>query len=189
MSNRIVTVVSGLAAIGMLGVLIVENDISANGAPAVARAFADCSGCPDMVVISGGTFTMGSPPTELYRGAEAQHRVTIPSFAIGKHEVTFAQWDACVADGGCNGVKPDDFGWGRGNHPVIGVNWNDAKAYVAWLSKKTGKPYRLPSESEWEYSVRAGVMTAYHVGDTITPKQANFDASMGNANAPVDQNR
>ena len=59
----------------------------------------------------------------------------------------FAQWDACVSDGGCGGHKPDDQGWGRGTRPVIGVSWDDAKAYVAWLSRKTGKQYRLPSEA------------------------------------------
>ena len=157
---------------------------------AATASFTDCAECPEMVVIPAGQFTMGSPASEMYRGAETQHRVTISSpFALSKYEVTFEQWDRCVADGGCNGVKPDDFGWGRGNRPIIGVNWNDAKAYVAWLSKKTSKPYRLPSESEWEYAARAGTTTAYHFGDTVIPKQVNFDASMGDANAPSDTNR
>src|SRR5579871_2018294 len=82
------------------------------GAAPAPKTFADCKNCPEMVSIPGGTFMMGSPPAEMYRGSELQHRVTIPSFAIGKFEVTFAQWDGCVADGGCGGVKPDDFGWG-----------------------------------------------------------------------------
>ena len=76
------------------------------------------------------------------------HRVTIPNkFAVGKFEATFSQWDACVTAGGCNDHSPDDRGFGRGNRPVINVNWEDAKAYVRWLSRKTGKEYRLPSES------------------------------------------
>ena len=103
-----------------------------------------------MVLLPGGEFTMGSPTSELYRGAEAQHQVTIPAFAISKYEVTFDEWDACVADGGCNGYRPEDNGWGRGKNPVINVSWADAKAYADWLSRKTGKQYRLLSESEWE---------------------------------------
>ena len=74
-------------------------------------------------------------------------------FAVGKFEVTFAQWDACVAEGGC-AHKPGDETWGRGKRPVINVSWNDAKQFVGWLAKKTGKPYRLLTEAEWEYAAR-----------------------------------
>jgi hypothetical protein len=83
---------------------------------------------------------------------------------VGKYEVTFAQWDACRADGGCAGHQPDDRGWGRDRRPVIGVSWRDATAYVAWLAAKTGKPYRLLSEAEWEYAARAGTTTAQYWG-------------------------
>jgi formylglycine-generating enzyme required for sulfatase activity len=143
-----------------------------------------------MVIIPAGEFTMGSPTSELYRGAETQHRVTIPSpFAMSKYEVTFAQWDACVADGGCGGHKPDDQGWGRGKRPVIGVSWNDAKAYVAWLSRKAGKQYRLPSEAEWEYAARAGTTTPFSFGQTITASQANYDGTTGYGIGRVGVNR
>jgi formylglycine-generating enzyme required for sulfatase activity len=98
-------------------------------------------------------------------------------FAVGKFAVTFAQWDACVDDGGCGSYIPDDRGWGRGDRPVINVNWNDAKAYVAWLSKKTGKEYRLLSEAEREYVARAGTTTPFWWGSSITPDQANYDGS------------
>jgi formylglycine-generating enzyme required for sulfatase activity len=80
---------------------------------------------------------------------------------VGKFEVTFDEWDACVAAAGffsstgCR-HRPDDRGWGRGRQPVMNVSWDDAQAYVAWLSQKTGKPYRLLSEAEWEYAAQAG---------------------------------
>jgi formylglycine-generating enzyme required for sulfatase activity len=91
--------------------------------------------------------------------------------------LTFDEWDACVADGGCNGYKPVDEGWGQGKHPVINVNWDDVKAYAAWLSRKTGKSYRLLSEAEREYVTRAGSTTPFWWGSSITPKQANYDGT------------
>ena len=87
--------------------------------------------------------------------------------------MTFNEWDACVAAGGCDGYKPPDEGWGRGNRPVVNVSWDDAKAYVAWLVKKTGKPYRLLSEAEYEYTARAGTKTPYPWGVTIGKNNAN----------------
>ena len=149
----------------------------------------DCADCPQMVIIPAGEFIMGSPGSELLRGLEPEHRVTIPSFALSKYEVTFAQWDACVADGGCDGPAPDDEGWGRGTRPLIGVTWDEAKSYVEWLSKKTGKPYRLPSEAEWEYAARARTTTPFSVGATITPEQANYNGSTGYGDGPAGVNR
>ena len=96
-------------------------------------------------------------------------------FAVGKHEVTFGEWDACVGDGGCRGHRPDDEGWGRGNRPVVNVSWEDARGYVGWLSRKTGKEYRLLSESEWEYVARGGTQTEYWWGDEIGGGRANCD--------------
>ena len=102
------------------------------------------------------------------------HLVTISQpFAIGQFEVTFDEWDACAADGGCNGYKPSDEGWGRGRRPVINVSWDDAGAYAAWLSKKTRKPYRLLSESEYEYAARAGTQTAYPWGNAVGTNKAD----------------
>ena len=92
--------------------------------------------------------------------------------------MTFDEWDACVADGGCNGYQPSDEGWGRGRRPVINVSWDDAKAYVAWLSKKTGKTYRLLSEAEREYVTRAGTTTPFWWGSSISTSQANYDGTM-----------
>ena len=138
-----------------------------------------CPLCREMVVAPAGTFTMGSPATEKERSdQEAQARVMIARpFAVGKFAVTFDQWDACVADGGCNGYRPADEGWGRGNRPVINVNWDDAKAYAEWLSRKTGKTYRLLSEAEREYVTRADTKTPFWWGSSVTPKQANYDGN------------
>ena len=135
--------------------------------PWPGEAFRDCPDCPEMVVIPAGSFTMGSPAGEAgrYDDEGPRHRVTISrAFALGKYEVTFAEWDACARAGGCS-HRPKDQGWGRGNRPVINVSWDDAKAYVRWLARKTGQEYRLPGEAEWEYAARAGTATARYWGE------------------------
>ena len=130
---------------------------------------------PEMVVIPAGRFRMGCVSGRDCRNSEKPvHEVRIAkSFALSKYEVTFAQWDACVVDGGCG--RPNDRGWGRVNRPVIDVSWNDAMKYVKWLSRKTGKRYRLPSEAEWEYAARAGTTTKYSWGNDIGRNRANCD--------------
>ncbi len=96
-----------------------------------------------------------------------QRYVTIESpFAVGVYEVTFDEWDECARAGGCGGVIPDHEGWGRGHRPVINVNWDEAQAYVRWLSDETGHEYRLLSEAEWEYAARAGTVTARYWGES-----------------------
>ena len=138
--------------------------------------FRDCPECPAMVTVPAGSYTMGSPAAEAGRHAdEGQRRVTIEEpFAVGVYEVTFAEWDACAAAGECR-HRPGDGGWGRGRQPVIDVSWDDAQEYVAWLSSKTGRDYRLPTEAEWEYVARAGTATPFHTGATISTAQANYD--------------
>jgi formylglycine-generating enzyme required for sulfatase activity len=133
--------------------------------------FNECTNCPEMIVVPAGSFTMGSPASEHGRESNEgpQHTVTIVrAFAVAKFELTFAEWDTCVANRGCNVYRPNDEGWGRGRQPVVNVDWNDAQAYVAWLSQLTGKTYRLLSEAEYEYAMRAGTTTAYPWGDDIT---------------------
>ncbi len=123
--------------------------------------------CPGMVVLPAGDFTMGSPDAEKDRSDNEGplRKVTIKApLAVSIHEVTFDQWDACVAAGGCKTVASDS-GWPRGRRPVINVNWNDAREYVAWLSKMTGHSYRLLTEAEWEYAARAGNQGRWSFGD------------------------
>jgi formylglycine-generating enzyme required for sulfatase activity len=137
--------------------------------------FKECSNCPQMVVVPAGGFTMGSPENEPGRNSDESpaHMVSIAkSFAITEFEITFDEWDACVAHGGCS-QQPKDQGWGRGTRPVINVNWTDVQEYAAWLSKLTGKTYRLLSEAEWEYATRAGSTTAYYWGDQIDTGKAD----------------
>ena len=133
--------------------------------------FRECTSCPKMVVLPAGEFLMGSPSSEIsqqeaFENEAPQHKVSISRpFAIGKYEVTFAEWDACVLDGGCRGYRPGDEGRGRGSLPVMNVSWDDAKLYARWLSQKTGKVYRLPSEAEWEYAARAGSSGKFYFGN------------------------
>jgi formylglycine-generating enzyme required for sulfatase activity len=86
--------------------------------------------------------------------------------------VTFEEWDTCAAYGDCN-LNISDDGWGRGSQPVINVTWDDAQQYIGWLSRMTGKPYRLLSEAEYEYAARAGMQTAYPWGNDIGKGKAD----------------
>jgi formylglycine-generating enzyme required for sulfatase activity/predicted MFS family arabinose efflux permease len=137
-------------------------------------AFRECAICPEIVVIPAGSFRMGSAGEAGRSDRESpQHTVTIGQrFAVGRVELTFDQWDACIADAGCR-FKPSDSGWGRSSLPVINVSWEEAKAYLSWLARKTGKPYRLLSEAEYEYAARAGTQTTYPWGNDIGKTNAN----------------
>jgi formylglycine-generating enzyme required for sulfatase activity len=138
--------------------------------------FRECSNCPEMVVLPAGSFMMGSPANEKGRDANEgpQHQVSIASnFAVSRFEATFDDWGKCVAMGGCRDYQPGDQGWGRGTRPILNVSWDDAVLYAAWLSKKTGRSYRLLSEAEFEYAARAGSTTAYPWGNDIGDGNAN----------------
>jgi formylglycine-generating enzyme required for sulfatase activity len=146
-------------------VLTVEQEKEKAAKP--RSEFKECAtGCPTMVVVPAGKFMMGSPESEKDRHDDEgpQHEVTIPKpFAVGKTEVTFAEWDICFAAGACSYAS--DVTLGRGDRPVINVSWDDAKQYVGWLSRISGKKYRLLSEAEWEYAARAGSQTRFSFGD------------------------
>lgn len=141
-----------------------------------------CPDCPEMVVLEPGKFRIGASWFD--REAQSDERPLVDveikrPFAIGRYEVTFDEWQACVVDSGCKGYHPEDEQWGRARRPVIHVSWNDAHAYVDWLRQKTGKDYRLPTESEWEYACRADSETKYSFGDVIRPSDANYDRKIG----------
>jgi formylglycine-generating enzyme required for sulfatase activity len=151
--------------------------------------FKECgNGCPTMIVVPAGKFTMGSPETEEDRleNEGPQHEVTIAKpFAVGRTDVTFAEWDICVAAGAC--PKVSDNGWGHGDRPVILVNWEEAKGYVTWLKRMTGKDYRLLSEAEWEYAARAGNQGRWSFGDDETQlgEHTWFSENSENKTQPV----
>ncbi|RTL66347.1 MAG: hypothetical protein EKK41_18840 [Hyphomicrobiales bacterium] len=141
--------------------------------------FRDCAECPEMVVVSSGTFRMGGSEADLDQRPDElpAHLVKFAApFAVGRFEVTFNEWEACVAGGGCQAnPEPEDEGWGRGRRPVINVSWSDAQTYVAWLTRKTGKTYRLLTEAEWEYAARAGSEAPFITGVRLTTEHANIN--------------
>jgi formylglycine-generating enzyme required for sulfatase activity len=138
------------------------------GPPAAER---DCPVCPEIVPVPAGSFEMGAADGMTFE--RPLHRVSIQKpFYIGRREVTFDEWDVCVNEGGCR-YRPGDRGLGRGLRPVTDIDWNDAKSYLVWLSAKTGKRYRLPTEAEWEYAARAGTRTAYAWGNALEKDRAN----------------
>ena len=166
--------------------------------PGSGKSFQDCPDCPEMVIAPAGSFSMGSPENEPERANSEGplHKVTIAEpFAVGRFAVTWDEFEAFVKDSGhqtdggcyvwmgrvCNNDSANSWrspGFTQtGAHPVVCVNWDDAKAYVAWLSKKTGKEYRLLSEAEREYVARAGRTTPFWWGSQILVDQANYNGS------------
>ncbi len=155
--------------------------------PGSGEGFRDCPDCPEMVVAPPGSFMMGSSGEEPdpFTGQAPLHKVTIAKpFAIGKFAVTFAEWQACAADGGCGGHQPSNEGWVGEDRPVINVSWSDARSYADWLSHKTGQRYRLLSEAEFEYAARAGSKGLFWWGNSISPSQANYDGKYSYAGSP-----
>jgi formylglycine-generating enzyme required for sulfatase activity len=155
-------------------------------APQPAASIRDCSDCPELIVVPASTFGMGSPDDEVGRDVSEgpQHPVTIARpFALGKFEVTFGEFRKFVE---ATGYAVNQTCWNDPNFfpdyrrtdrdPVICVSWDDARAYAAWLSEKTGKPYRLPSEAEWEYAARAGSRTIYPWGDRAADACSNANS-------------
>ena len=158
--------------LGCLTLVVIFSAPELASAPAPGETFRDCPNCPEMVVIPAGQFLMGDMDEDAVLKEKPAHEVRIAKpFAMGRYEVTFAEYDRYAQATGKE--KPDDGGWGRGNRPVINVSWQDAQGYVKWLSQETGQRYRLPSEAEWEYAARAGSTTKYYWGDSPSGRQAN----------------
>lgn len=130
------------------------------------------------------TFSPNAKP-EWFAGEMPKHRVTLPSFFMGRHEVTQAQWRAVAALPKVNiDLKPSPAHFKGDDLPVENVNWEDAIEFCDRLSKKTGRTYRLPSEAEWEYAARGGTTTPFAFGETITPEIVNYDGKYPFGNAP-----
>lgn len=160
--------------------------------PGSGKSFRDCEHCPEMVAVPPGRFQMGATIFN-DMSMRPEHEVSIAYlFAIGKFELTFDEWDACVKEKGCQ-LEPNegvtynvllpDTRWGRGRQPVINVSRIDAEEYLRWLSQKTGHTYRLPSEAEWEYAARAGTTTAFSTGACLTTSMANIFGRQANSRA------
>lgn len=151
--------------------------------PGFGSPFQDCRDCPEMVVVPAGSFIMGSSSGDI--DEKPRHKVVITQpFAAGKFEVTWDQWDACIAAHGCRTptdarTLTDRSTRQSGKHPVVNLSWHQAKAYVRWLSRKTGQTYRLLSEAEWEYIARAGSTTRYAWGNSIGQSRANCQGCGG----------
>ncbi len=126
---------------------------------------------PQMVKIPAGSFKMGDIQGAGESDERPVHRVSIKAFAMGRYEVTFAEYDKFAKATGR--IKPLDLTWGRGNMPVINVSWYSAVAYTKWLSEQTGHSYRLPTEAEWEYAARAGTESKYWWGNEVGTNRAN----------------
>ena len=149
--------------------------------------FRDFGGAPEMIWVPAGHFSMGSRDGEGGERERPTHEVTIPRvFAVGRYPVTFEEWDFAQGDKdwkkitGMEPCKPDDQGWGRGRMPAINVSWEDGQAYIKWLSHKSGQPYRLLSEAEWEYACRAGSEAVYCFGD-VTEQLGDYAWYDGNS--------
>jgi formylglycine-generating enzyme required for sulfatase activity len=154
--------------------------------PEPGATFRDCADCPEMVVVPAGSFRMGSETRQAKSDEQPVHEVNVPGFAIGRTEVTRAQYrlfasetgrgapGPCTSDPGRGGRwwEVPDANWEQSgfpageDHPVTCVTWADASAYAEWLSAKTGRPYRLVTEAEWEYAARAGTTSEFPWGDS-----------------------
>lgn len=132
---------------------------------------------PKMVTIPAGLFKVGCVDSLDCKADDPSDRwVDMQPFLMSEHEVTWDMYQPCIDVGACpdNSIDGGDNGWGKGDRPVINVNWFDiTELYIPWLNDQTGKSYRLPTHEEWEYAARGGTITAYHWGDEVGSNRAN----------------
>lgn len=133
------------------------------------RIFQDCDACLPMIRVPAGTLMMGQGAKDA--SATPVHKVTLRAFALSQYPVTVGNWNACHADGGC-GAPPRMVGT-HDDTPIYNVSWDDTQSYIAWLSRRAGRAYRLPTEAEWEYAARADTTTRYWWGDHPGASLAN----------------
>jgi formylglycine-generating enzyme required for sulfatase activity len=153
--------------------------------------FRECDICPVMAVVPAGSNVIGSPAHESGRSANESPPQPVAfrvPLAVGRSEVAFEEYIACVNEGGCPPGLPSDYDWGYGKQPAMNVSWNDAKAYVAWLSRKTGGKYRLLSEAEWEYAARGCAKVCeslpFWFGIEISRDKVNYDSRIAYLGSP-----
>ncbi|PNU18643.1 hypothetical protein C2E25_16610 [Geothermobacter hydrogeniphilus] len=173
---------AALAAFGAALKLFPNNDAARQGEQRARRLivpgepFSDLlsngAAGPQMVLVPAGEFVMGDKRGDGRSNERPAHHVRLDHpFALSRYEITFNEFDRyCMATGRS---RPTDYGWGRGRRPVLNVSWDDARSYAAWLSRETGKTYRLPSEAEWEYAARGKTETSYWWGDSPQAGMAN----------------
>ena len=137
-----------------------------------------------MLPVPGGTFLMGSPEDEPERNEREgpQHEVTVPSFLMGRYPVTQAQYEQVMGTNPASQYDVDRFV--APNKPVVGVTWHNGIEFCQRLAEQAGRPYRLPSEAEWEYACRAGAPTPFYFGNTLTTEVANYDGNYTYADGP-----
>ncbi len=168
----------------LAAVAVAAGVATADGAEPLApgTVFRDCPVCPELVVIPAGEFVMGAGAARPVEGP-AVGRTIERRFALGRFEVTFDEWQACVDQGGC-AAMPDDHGWGRGPRPVINVSMAAVEDYLHWLTARTGQRYRLPSEAEWAYANRAGTTATWWWGHALAAGRANCRGCPGAPASP-----
>lgn len=179
--------VFGLFAAAPIAAQTPGGSLLAKAAQKSGKPFKECDECPEMVAIPSGNYWMGRDDGKSVETPAVPVAVIKP-FALSRYEVTWDEWLACVEAGPCTHI-PSDHHWGRGRQPIMNITWQDAQDYVGFLRARTGQPYRLPVEAEWEYAARAGTDTFFPWGDEAGTYNANCRKCGtpwdGQGNAPV----
>lgn len=185
--SLVVSVVAGVVALVMAGTIwLWQKGYSIEQAGLKAKSLVTgIQKEPDMVPVPGGSYQQGDSEGAGESWRKPVHSVTIKPFELGKYEVTFDEYDRFAIATGQR--LPEEEGWGRGQRPVIDVSWGEATAYADWLSKQTGTPYRLPSESEWEYAARGGAKQEAWAGTSQDSQLGRYAVFADNSGGRTDE--